>query len=369
MSDEWIGIVNTTKPAYEKGADDLTVRSRPFFSILQKNGAIKRNCSGFENRWQVEFTQPNFNMYADGTLVDFPTYNLYQQPVTPWADYFTGSSLTVKQREMNKGEAQLINLFENQNNKLLKKAQNGLNYESFQTGGGAGRENAIQGLETFLTETTPGAADRIATPNASYAGLNTNLADQGGTWSANATTFNNATLAKDWPDGNGSAEYDYWAPKLINFSSTNWGTSDTSWEANCWRVISQAGVWLRITGGQDAIPGLALVAANMYQAYKQHEEAIRRITVPANPMDDLGFKGQSLHQDGCVIMADFDCKYNVGYVMNTNNIELRVLTDTLFKMDGPDRDPRTAWSYLWGLRLLGQFCWQPKYVAKLAAYA
>jgi hypothetical protein len=370
MSDEWIGVVNSTKPAYQKGFDDLTVRSRPLLSILQKNGGIKRNCNGVENRWQVQYSQPNFQMYADGTLVDFPTLSLLQQPLNAWADYTSNSSLTFKQEQMNKGDAALVELFSQQNKWLETKAQNGLNYETFQTGGGAGRENALQGLESFLDKrTAPAATDRIAEPTQTYAGLSTALANQGGTWSSNATTYPNATLAKDWPDGQGSAEYDYWAPKLINYSSTNWGTNDTSWEANAWRDHFASVVWLQITGGSDAIPGLALVAANMYQAYKQGQEMTRRISVPANPMDDLGFKGQSLHQDGCVIMADFDCPYNTGYVLNTSSVELRLLTSTMFVMNGPDKDPRTNWSYLWGLRFLGQYCWQPKYVAKLYPYA
>src|SRR4051812_45840310 len=107
MSDEWIGIVNSTKPAYQKGFDDLTIRSRPLLSILQKQGTIKRNCSGVENRWQVQYAQPNFQMYADGTLVDFPTLSLLQQPVNAWADYTSNSSLTFKQEQMNKGDAAL----------------------------------------------------------------------------------------------------------------------------------------------------------------------------------------------------------------------------------------------------------------------
>jgi hypothetical protein len=49
MSDEWIGIVNSTKPAYQKGFDDLTIRSRPLLSILQKQGTS----SGTAPAWKI----------------------------------------------------------------------------------------------------------------------------------------------------------------------------------------------------------------------------------------------------------------------------------------------------------------------------
>jgi hypothetical protein len=67
-----------------------------------------------------------------------------QQPVNAWADYTSNSSLTFKQEQMNKGDAALVELFSQQNKWLETKAQNGLNYETFQTGGGTGRENAFR---------------------------------------------------------------------------------------------------------------------------------------------------------------------------------------------------------------------------------
>jgi hypothetical protein len=145
-----------------------------------------------------------------------------------------------------------------------------------------------------LTErTAPGAADRIAEPSVTYAGLSTALANQGGTWTANLTTSPNATLANDWPDGTGDSEYDYFAPKLINWSSTGWGTGATDLRDNCWRVIGQAITWLTIQGGDDGMPEICVLASNLFQSYKNHEEAIRRINIPHKTANDWASKGTS----------------------------------------------------------------------------
>jgi hypothetical protein len=38
-------------------------------------------------------------------------------------------------------------------------------------------------------------------------------------------------------------------------------------------------------------------------------------------------------------------------------------------MEGPDKDPRSLWSYLWGVGFYGNVKYQPKHVAKLFNYA
>ena len=370
MSDEWIGVINSTKPYYMKGASDLTIRRRLFLAMLRKKGRITYNNSGYENRWQVEFSQPTMYQHGDGSMIDFTNHDAFRQLVTPWAGYVASDSITMKQREMNKGAEALINLFKTKQSRLMKKLQMGLAGEMYRDGSASGRENAIQGLETFLAErTTPGAADRIAEPGDTYGGLNTNLADQGGSWSSGLSTSNNATLANDWPDGQGDVEYDYLAPKLVNWSSTGWNTGATDWETNCWRVIGQTITWLTIQGGDEGMPEICILASNLFQGYKNHEEAVRRINIPHKTANDLGFESNVLNQDGCAISADFDCPANTGYMINTSTVEIASLMSELFWMKGPDEDPRTAYSTLWASGFYGQARWQPKYVAKMKNYA
>lgn len=370
MSDEWIGVINTTKPAYMKGASDLTIRRRLFLSMLKRKGRITYNNTGYEFRWQVEFSQPTMSQHGDGSMLDFSNHDAFRQLVLPWSGYVATDSITMKQKAMNSGQEALINLFKTKQGRLMKKLQTGLSSEIYKAGGTSGRENAIYGLETALTErTTPGAADRIAEPSVTYAGLSTALANQGGSWSANLTTFPNATLANDWPDGQGDTEYDYLAPKLINWSSTGWNTGATDWETNCWRVIGQGITWLSIQGGDEGMPEICVLASNLFQGYKNHEEAVRRINIPHKVANDLGFEGNVLNQDGCAISADYDCPANTGYLINTSTVEIASLMPELFWMRGPDEDPRSGYSVLWGCGFYGQCSLKPKFLGKLKNYA
>jgi len=370
MSDEWIGVINTTKPAYMKGASDLTIRRRLFLSMLKKKGRITYNNSGYEFRWQVEFSQPAMSQHGDGSFLDFSNHDAFRQLVLPWSGYVVSDSITMKQKAMNQGEEALINLFKTKQGRLTKKMQTGLASEIYKGGGTSGRENSIYGLETCLTErTTPGAADRIAEPSVTYAGLSTALANQGGSWSANLTTSPNATLANDWPDGQGDVEYDYLAPKLINWSSTGWGTGATDWETNCWRVIGQGITWLSLQGGDEGMPEICVMASNLFQGYKNHEEAVRRINVPHKTANDLGFEGNVLNQDGCAISADYDCPANTAYFINTSAVEIASLMPELFWMEGPTVDARSAYSVLWASGFYGQLSMKPKFLGKAKNYA
>jgi hypothetical protein len=364
MSDEFIGVINATRPKYMKGASDLTLRRRFFLASLKQKGRITYNNSGDEFKRQLEFSQPQVSIHGDGSMVDFANHDAFRQITLPWGGYFASDSISMKQREMNKGAEALINLFQTKQSRLMKSLQNNFAGELYKDGSSSGRDNAIQGVETFCTTGTTVAADRVAKPDDSYGGLDTDLGQYGGSWSSNLTTFPNANVATDWPDGQGETEYDFISPRIVNWSSTGWGTGSTTWEDNCWRAISQGITWLTTTGGEDGMPDICVLAPNLFQGYKNHEEAIRRINVPHQKANDLGFKGNVLNQDGCGITSDFDCPAQTGYMFNTSTIEIASLMPELFWMKGPDEDPRTAYSTLWACGFYGQVFWQPKYLGK-----
>jgi len=156
----------------------------------------------------------------------------------------------------------------------------------------------------------------------------------------------------------------------LNWSSTAWGTgSSTAWEDNCWRVIGTAITFLTTTSGQDGMPDICVLAPNLFQAYKNHNEVIRRIDVPHMAANDLGFKGMTLNQDGVAIQPDFDCPAQTGYMLNLAMVTLMSLMPELFWMEGPDKDPRSGYSTLWATGFFGNVQYQPKHTAKLYPYA
>jgi len=372
MSDEWIGIVHSTRPKFMKGASDLTIRSRYFLAKLKQKGRIEYNNSGDECKWQVEYSQPPVEAYADGGVIDFANHDAFKQLSIDWRGYVATDTLSKKQRGMNAGQEQLINLFQTKSNRLVKAIRDNFCGELIRTDGHAtGNESKVHGAETVFGSGTTVVADVLAEPSDTYGltSMSTAPGTYGGSWSENLTTSPNANLDTDWPNGQGDSEYDFLSPKLINWSSTSWSTSTNTWEANCWRAIGQAITWLTTTGGPDGMPDICLLAPNLFQGYKNHEETIRRITIPHKTASDLGFEGNVLNQDGCAIMSDYDVAANTGYMFNTSTITIRSLFPELFWMEGPDKDPRSAWSWLWGVGFFGNVCWQPKHMAKLYNYA
>jgi hypothetical protein len=371
-SSEFVGIINSTMPKYMKGASDLTLRSRLMLALLRQKGRIQYNGSGDECRWQVEFSQPPVEAYGDGGTIDFANHDAFRQLSIDWRGYNATDAISMKQGAMNSGMEALINLFATKQSRLMKSITNTFNGELFKDGEEAGRGNAVHGLETFMGAGACAAGDIVAQPSDTYGlgALSTALGNQGGTWTSVLTTSPNATVAKDWPYGSGNAEFDFLSPKLVNWSSTNWGTGgSTQWEDNCWRAIGAMITFLTVTNSQEGMPDICLLASNLMQGYKNHNEVIRRIEIPHSAANDLGFKGNTLNQDGCAIQPDFDCPANTGYCLNLDKMTLISLMPDLFWTKGPTEDPRTNWSTIWGTGFFGNAQYSPKHFGKLKNYA
>lgn len=369
-ADEWVGIVETTMPKFMKGASDMTMRKRLLLAQAQKRGRVAFNASGTELVWQLEFSQPPITQNGDGSVLDFSNHRAFRQVSIDWGGYVGTDTLTTKQGLMNRSTEQLVNLYQSKTNNLRKSITDTFAGELYRDGSAAGKENAIHGLETFMGAGTCAATDRIAVPSDTYGlgQLSTQLGAYGGSWSSALSTKPNSTIATDWPDGSGTSEYDFNAPKLINWSSSNWGTGATTWEANAWRVVSQAITWLTTTGGDDGMPTLGAMASDLFQGYKNAQEVKTRITVPHKESQDLGF-GMTLNQDGVGLYPDFDCPVGTGYFINVNQMKIHALTPQLFWYEGPDKDPRSNWSYLWGIGFYGNVEYKPKHFAKIKSYA
>jgi hypothetical protein len=370
QSDEWIGIIHSTMPKYLKGASDLTIRKRLMLAMLRRRGRILYNMSGDQCIWQVEFSQPPVEQYSDGGVIDFANHDAFRQLAVDWRGYVATDSLSKKQRAMNSGKEALIPLFTTKQSRLMKSIDNKFAGELYKDGEAVGRESSVHGFETVLGVGTVTNADKIAAPSDTYSlrSKSTVLGTEGGQWTSGGVAVpNNASIGTDWPDGSGDSEYDYLSPKLVNWSANSWGTNSQLWEENAWRVIGQTITWLTLTGGEDGMPTLCAMAGNMFQGYKNSQEALRRINIPHKEAQDLGF-GQVLNQDGCALYPDFDCPINTAYMVNLNTVELKSLFSELFWYEGPDKDPRTAWSYLWGTGFFGNMTMQPKHLAKIFNY-
>lgn len=365
---EWIGVIQSTAPKYMKGAVDLTMRNRLILAMIQKKGRVKLNQNSHLNYWDVEFAQPPIESRADGGVLNFARHDLLRQLSNNWRGYYGSDLMTRKERLMNKGPEAIVNRYDRIMPALIKSLKDNFSGELFIDGEASGNENRLHGLETFMGSGTTVEADRIAQPDDSYGGYATDLGNQGGSWTSALTTPPNAAVATDWPDGRGDSEYDWLAPKLVNWSSSSWiDASNQTWADTCELVLTQTQIWLTHGGGMDAAPDLALLSSDLFYQYKSAIQSMRRVVVPHKASDDLGF-GNVLNHEGMGIQEDYDVPVNTGYVMNVDQMELCSLAPELFWTEGPNYDPRTD-SHLFLVGFFGNCRYKPKYFAKLKNYA
>ena len=367
MANEWIGLVAANAPDFAKGYEDLTIRSRYILSLAKQKGRFEFNKKGYEWNWQVQFDQQNVTQYADGGNLDFERSDLFRRMTIDSRGYTATDKMNDKEKEQYGGNTGLINRYNEIGKLLMQSLSDKFGAELYKDGNATGRENSIHGIESFMGNGTTVAADIFAKPDDDYAGRATDLGDQGGSWSAVLTTPPNASVATDWPYGSGDAKYDYLAPKMPNWSSSNWGTGVQTWKGNCHFVISTGQTVLTMTGGTKGAVDVFVCATDMFQGYKNSLETLRRVVVPHKGANDLGF-GMAINQDGMAIMPDFDCPANTGYFINVDQMKICSQTSSLFFSKGPEYDIKLN-AYLWLMGFYGNCQWNPKWHGKTKNFA
>jgi hypothetical protein len=194
------------------------------------------------------------------------------------------------------------------------------------------------------------------------------LGTLGGSWSTNLSTKPNANVATDWPEGQGSSEYDYLSPKLINYSSSSWGTGGTTWADNATKVMRRSRLWCHHTSGMENAPMLHLLSPGLYGDFLDAQESKSRFST--HPVGgDLGFS-DAINFEGAIVKQDYGCPAGVGYGVNANEMLLFNIHDdgSFFTSKGPEWDIKTN-SHLFYVGFWGNMRFNPKAFAKYAAYA
>lgn len=371
MADEqWVGAVNTLTSRYMKGAERETMRKRLFWALLNKRGLIEKGVGGVDLTWQVRYLQPPVTPYRDAGTVDYQRINEYLRCTLPWRSYVSTQSMTKGEVAMHKGPSNIVDKWKELLPNLKEGVQDKISTELYVDGNATGNTNRFHGLESCLAAGgTVQATDRIAVPNDNYAGHYTTLGQISGTWSADlpntAGIQPNYTQNCDWPEGNGSTDYDYFAPKLVNYKSTKW-TGQTDFYSNSERAVRQAIAWTRVNNS-DECADLVLLANSLFVDFKNYQSSKMRTIVPAKEANDLGFPN-ALMFDGAIIDTEFGVPAGVGYGITLNQIDVQSVYPDIFSVDGPTWDP-THLAWLLSVTVMGNLRLRPKGLFKLAAYA
>lgn len=371
MANEWQGVIHSTAPKYLKGAEDLTIRERIVLSFLKSRGRVKFNENSHTCVWDVEFSEPPIEPYADGGVLNFQRHDPLRQLVLDWRGYVGTDQMTRKERMMNTGDEAIYRRYDKIIPNLTRSITNKFGSEWLIDGYAAGNENRLCGIETFMGKLAAVTSNsKIALPSDTYAMRSTALQNQGGYWSAalasGARPYQEGSMTTDWPDGNGSSEYDFLSPKLLN-EDHDWGGGAVGWNGltgNAEYIIRKGVIWLSLLGGKSGSPDLFLTNGSWYAEYLDQQSGKQRIIVPHKESADLGFPN-TVNQEGIGIYRDFDVTPGTGYFLNFDKMTLSSLSDQLFFRSGPEWSIETQ-SWLFSIGFFGNMKFQPKFFGKVA---
>ena len=368
LTQEWSEVVATTTAEYLKGAADLCIRDNPVFSMLNRRKRISYGQTGAELRWQVKFNLPDVEAYTGGSL-DFAESDKHRQLVIDWRGYKVTDMMTEREKLENRGAAQLIDRYARIMPDMEEALMAQFGLELYVDGNTY--TDRFMGLETMFGGSSPGGTcvvgDLVSYSTDSYGGYSMEPGAIAGAWSTNLATSPNAALDTDWPNGVGDYEYDFHAPRLVNWSSNAWGTGSTSWVDNCERALRRAAMWTQTNVGKQGKIDLFLMNPTLYYDYINRAASMRSIIVPAKELVELGFDG--VQQEGVQLTHEYGVPEQTCYGLNLDKMELHMMYDNLFISKGPEYDMRTD-SWLFMLATHGNWrFYSPKFFTKLYPYA
>ena len=382
-----------TASTYLEGAVDVTLRNRMLFGWLDKAGRIRRDATGKDYNWLIQFKNAQAQPYTPGQQINFnnDNYNIAAAVTPEW--FYTSSGMDVTDELMNAGSTAIVNNYFERVKLLAQAMEIYIAKSIYANANVASGANRIIGFQTICQRSqsiATGTADRIAPPKSgiTYAGIDLSLGSQGGSWSNNIPTAlqMNTNLGTDWPDGQGDPTnaYDGTSPRLYNENTTAWitpgGTSASNWLTNCIAMLSRANTDLRMNTVESMMPNIHLSGAERHQAIKDVLRLSFRDTMQHDASKDLGYY-TSLDFEGAAIDLDHECPADRTFSICAASLEVfffgmpndtkarttagisdnaQRITGGIFATYGPERPPgslQTVWLMFAG----GNSRFQPRY--------
>ncbi len=380
--DGHVNLARDLAPKYWKMASDLTVRNHLTFYLLRKYGTLTFNARSHTQVWNAKIRQPQVLPLADNVPLEFVNQDTDIQFYIGFKGMGAADFMPELEYLLAQGAPeQITDRFKRKSVDMANSVDEALQKSFYSDGNDPLNLYNYVGIKTPLAYNAGSATvfnitHKIAQPNGSYAGQSCALAANGGTWSAAMGTFPNGNLAKDWPFGQGSPEYDGTAPMIWNYHSSAFDTGVTSstsammaWETNAVRVISEAAIAMMHRGGyrnNGGAPLVCVMASEMFVALKNSFRAQNRHSMPWQD-GDFGFPNQdTLMVDGVLCMSDYNVPAGEAYMWAPQYVEMFNIHPDIYKAYGPEYSMQQR-GYLYMSTAYGNFKYQPKYLARFVS--
>jgi len=331
----------TTLANHIREVEESMLRNYQMGALLEAGGRVNYNNSGEGFDWPVQYRMHKVEGNTGETQRNFARRNLWKTANLEFRGYQTTDSMYYREFRSNKGPEGVVKVFDNFVERLETSLTQGLGGEYYADGSASGNEQSWHGLESMFVlngtvnstsgaQRSANAADIVGYPNDTYSGLSTVLGNYGG----------ENESGQYWPDGIADAEYDFWSPLVVNYTTTHADlpSSTNTWAGqgdeamryaiiNAQRNTSKNGQITNILLSRDLYMGLLNIIDTKERIQISSEQSLRA----------LGFKNV-LNFDGIEVSWEAAIASGVGYGVNYDNMELKSMDESLLRSEGPEYD-------------------------------
>ena len=331
----------TTLANHIREVEESMLRNYQMGALLEAGGRVNYNNSGEGFDWPVQYRLHKVEGNTGETQRNFARRNLWKTANLEFRGYQTTDSMYYREFRSNKGPEGVVKVFDNFVERLETSLTQGLGGEYYVDGSASGNEQSWHGLESMFVlngtvnstsgaQRSANAADIVGYPNDTYAALSTVLGNYGG----------ENESSQYWPDGISDAEYDFWSPLVVNYTTTHADlpASTQTWAGqgdeamryaiiNAQRNTSKNGQITNILLSRDLYMGLLNIIDTKERIQISSEQSLRA----------LGFKNV-LNFDGIEVSWEAAIASGVGYGINYDNMELKSMDESLLRSEGPEYD-------------------------------
>ena len=332
----------TTLAKHIRDVEENMLRNYQLGALLEAAGRVNYNNAGEGFDWPVQYRLHKVEGNTGETARNFSRRNLWKTANLEYRGYQTTDSMFYREFRSNRGEEGIIKVFDNFVQRLETSIEQALGGEYYVDGTLAANSQGWQGLESIFgiasTNNTvdksgagPGAfdaADYVAAPSATYAGLSTVLGNYGGSQESGT----------GWPNGVADPEYDFWSPLIVNYLSTSFGGSSSTWALQGDEAMRFAIIHAQRNTSQNGQITNIMLARDLYMDLLNLIDDKERIQITSeHQLRALGFKN-TVNFDGIEVSWETAIPDAVGYGLNYKNIELKSMDDSLLRSEGPEYD-------------------------------
>jgi hypothetical protein len=345
---DWSRVIGTTIVNHLREEELATFRKFKVFAALEASGNVVMNQSGRGIDWNVRYRNTPVSGNSGDTPRTFSRQTLWKRAELPWRGFVTTDSIFRKEMLENRGQEALVNVASQMAQRLQESLEQHMATQVYADGDAAGRENDFHGLDTFMkysgtgasavminegqtaspfATATGGGANRFFAPNATYAGLRTNLGFYGG---------GRLSGTKTWPVSPVDPEADFYSPVLVNYNATGFNPgSANNWLENCVEATREGIFQCKRNDTRESAIDMVVLDRNLYIQYLNRLSSTERALVTRSTgLRAYGFT-DVFEQDGVEITSEYAVPADRGYGISVGNMELHCLESQLFTAEGP----------------------------------